>query len=91
MFRPGRRDLGERMQRMGYKMTQWCSRQKKEDNGRRCNYCIGKGWKGLNNTESECYTKKRKKSKAKAAKAQDPKEESESEGVTIKAVRIGKL
>ena len=64
---------------------------KKEDNGKRCNYCIGKGWKELNHTESECYTKKRGKAKAKATKAQDSKEESESEGVTIKAVRIGKL
>ena len=60
---------------------------KKEDNGKRCNYCIGKG---LNHTESECYTKKREKAKAKATKAQDLEGESESEGIIIKAVRIGK-
>ena len=60
----------------------------KKDNGKRCEYCIGKGWKGLNHTESKCYTKKREKAKAKAAKAEE--EESDSEGVTIKAVKIGK-
>jgi len=42
---------------------------KKEDNGKRCNYCIGKGWKGPNHTESERYIKKYEKAKAKAAKA----------------------
>jgi len=62
---------------------------KKEDNGKRCNYCIGKGWKGLNHTESECYTKKYKKAKAKAAKAQNP-EDFNDKGVIIKAVKIGK-
>jgi len=28
-------------------------------NDKKCAYCIGKGWQGLNHTESECYTKKR--------------------------------
>ena len=31
----------------------------KKDDDRRCDYCIGKGWKGLNYTKSKCYTKKR--------------------------------
>ena len=63
---------------------------KKEDNGKRCEYCIAKGWKGLNHTESECFTKKREKAKAKKAKAEEENEESDSEGVTIKIIRIGK-
>jgi len=35
----------------------------KIDNGKRCDYCIAKGWKGLNHTENECFTKKREKKK----------------------------
>jgi len=64
----------------------------KIDNGKRCQYCIGRGWKGLNHTEEECYTKKREKAKKKAKKAKkvDTSDESDSEGVTIKAMRIGK-
>jgi len=62
-----------------------------KDNGKRCDYCIAKGWKGLNHTEKECYTKKREKAKAKKAKAKEEEEEgSENEGVTIKMIRIGK-
>ena len=37
----------------------------KMDNGKRCDYCIGKGWKGLNHIESECYTKRREEGKKK--------------------------
>jgi len=60
-------------------------------NGKRCQYCIAKGWKGLNHTESECGTKKREKARAKKTKAEDEQEEeSDSEGVTIKMIRIGK-
>ena len=63
----------------------------KKDNGKRCQYCIAKGWKGLNHTESECYTKKREKARAKKTKAEEEeKEESDSGGVTIKMIRIGK-
>jgi len=61
----------------------------KPDNGKRCDYCIGKGWKGLNHTESECFTKKREKKKAKKAKA-DEEENSDTEEPTIKIIRIGK-
>jgi len=61
-----------------------------KDNGKRCDYCIAKGWKGLNHTEKECYTKKREKAKAKKAKAKEEEEGSEDEGVTIKMIRIGK-
>jgi len=43
-------------------------KEAKPDNGKRCDYCIGKGWKGLNHTESECFTKKREKKKPKKAK-----------------------
>ena len=65
---------------------------KREDNGKGCNDCMCKEWKGLNHTKFECYTKKHKKAKAKAAKAQNPKEagDSDDEEVTIKAIRIGK-
>jgi len=38
-------------------------KEAKPDNGKRCDYCIGKGRKGLNHTESECFTKKREKCK----------------------------
>jgi len=51
-----------------HKMTQWYSRQKRRTM-EKCNYCISKGWKGLNYIESECYTKKHEKAKAKAAEA----------------------
>jgi len=61
----------------------------KPDNGKRCYYCIGKGWKGLNHTESECFTKKRKKKKAKKAKA-DEEENLDTEEPSIKMIRIGK-
>jgi len=59
------------------------------DNGKRCDYCIAKGWKGLNHTEKECYTKKREKAKAKKAKAEQ-EEGSDNERVIIKMIRIGK-
>jgi len=62
----------------------------KKDNGKRCQYCINKGWTDLNHTESECYTKKREKAKAKKTKAEEENEESDSEGVVIKMIRIGK-
>jgi len=52
----------------------------KKDNGKRCEYCIAKGWKGPNHTENECYTKKREKAKAKAAKAKAEEAESDGEG-----------
>ena len=62
-----------------------------KDNGKRCQYCIAKGWKGLYHTESECRTKKREKARAKKAKAEEEeKEDSDSEGVTTKMIRIGK-
>lgn len=38
------------------------------DNGKRCGYCISKGWNGLNHIESECFTKKREKKKVKKVK-----------------------
>ena len=63
----------------------------KGDNGKRCDYCISKGWKGLNHTERECFTKKRETKKIKKTKQQESEEEdSDEEGVTIKAIRIGK-
>jgi len=51
-----------------------------------------KGWKSLNHTESECFTKKPKKKEVKKTKKDDSSDEYESgsEGVTIKAIRIGK-
>ena len=64
------------------------------DNGKRCDYCIGKRWKGWNHTEKECFTKKRESKKVKKSKSKGKEaasdEDSDSEGVTINAVRIGK-
>ena len=60
-----------------------------KDNGKRCTYCIGKRWKGLNHEESGCYTKKReegKKSKSREAKKED--ESDESDGVSIHHMRV---
>ena len=62
----------------------------KKDNGKRCDYCIKKGWKGLNHTESECYTKKRedkKQGKSKKTKGEDSDNESENGG-TICYVKV---
>ena len=61
----------------------------KSDNGKRCYYCIGKEWKGLNHTESECFTKKREKKKPKKTKVEE-EENSDAEEPTIKMIRIGK-
>jgi len=63
-------------------------KEAKPDNGKHCNYCIGKGWKGLNHTKSECFTKKREKKKTKKAKEEE--ENSDTEEPTIKMIRIGK-
>jgi len=58
-----------------------------KDNGKRCSYCIGKGWKGLNHEESECYTKKREeKSKSRKEKKEDESEE--DDGVLIHHIRV---
>jgi len=64
-------------------------KEAKPDNGKCCDYCIGKGWKGLNHTESECFTKKREKKKAKKARAEE-EENSDTEEPTIKMIRIEK-
>lgn len=49
----------------------------------------GKGWKGLNHTEDECFTKEWEKAKTKAKKADSSNdEETDSERVTIKAIRL---
>ena len=64
------------------------SKENKLDNGKCCDYCIGKGWKGLNHTESECFTKKREKKKAKKTKEEE--ENLDTEEPTIKMIRIGK-
>ena len=37
---------------------------KGKDNGKKCEYCMGKGWNGLNHVESKYYTKKREQKKA---------------------------
>jgi len=64
-------------------------KETKPDNRKRCYYNIGKGWKGLNYTESECFTKKREKKKAKKAKAKE-EENSDTKEPTIKMIWIGK-
>jgi len=58
------------------------------DNEKQCDYCIAKGWKGLNHTKKEYYTKKWEKAKAKKAEAQE--EGCDNEGVTIKMICIVK-
>ena len=63
-------------------------REKGKDNGKRCDYCIVKAWKGLNHVESECYTKKREdKKEAKSKKAKE-KKESDDDGVSICYVKV---
>jgi len=59
------------------------------DNGKHCDYCIGKRWKGPNHSESECFSKKREKKKAKKAKAEE-EGNSDTEESTIKVIRIEK-
>jgi len=59
------RQKGSRRKENGSQDDPVVLKAKKEDNGKRCNYCIGKGWKGLNHTESECYTKNAKRPKQK--------------------------
>jgi len=60
----------------------------KPDNRKRCDYCVGKGWKGLNHIEFESFTKKREKKKVK--KATEEEENSDTEEPTIKMIRIEK-
>jgi len=64
-------------------------KEAKPDNAKCYDYCIGKGWKGLNQTESKCFTKKRGKKKAKKAQA-EAEESSNIEEPTIKIIRVGK-
>ena len=87
---PARQKGSQRKEADGSKDDPLVLKVEKKDNGKRCQYCINKGWKGLNHTESECYTKKREKAKAKKTKAEEENEESDSEGVVIKMIRIGK-
>ena len=63
--------------------------EKGKYNGKRCDYCISKGWKGINHVETECYTKKREdgKNKGKTGKTQE-KEGSEDDRVSICYVKI---
>ena len=67
------------------------TKEKGQDNGTRCDYCIQKGWKGLNHVESECYTKKReqnkKEGKSKKAKGKGTDDEDE-DGVSICYVKV---
>jgi len=86
---PARQKGGRRKETAGTLEDPLVLKTEVKDNGKRCEYCIAKGWKGLNHTEKECYTKKREKARAKKAKTEE-KDDSDSEGVTIKAVRIGK-
>jgi len=64
-------------------------KEKKADNGKRCDYCISKGWKGLNYTEEECFTKKREKSKNKKARVEESDSNcTDAEGPSIKSTKI---
>lgn len=63
----------------------------KKDNGKRCDYCIVKGWKGLNHTKSECYIKKREKKKegkTKKTKGKGDSDDESEDGVTICYVKV---
>lgn len=62
--------------------------EKKKDNGKRCDYCIGKGWKGLNHVESECYTKKREEKKDAKSKKTKEADEGSEDGVSICHITI---
>ena len=63
-----------------------------KDNGKRCEYCIAKGWKGLHHTEGECYTKKReegkKKGKTSKTKAKKGESDEDDEGASICHITI---
>jgi len=65
------------------------AKETKPDNGKHYDYGIGKGWKRLNCTKSEYFTKKGEKKKAKKAKVKE-EENLNIEEPTIKIIRIGK-
>ena len=62
--------------------------EKKKDNGKKCDYCIAKGWKGLNHVESECYTKKREEKKEGKSKKAKGEESDNEDGVSICYVKV---
>ena len=52
----------------------------KKDNGKQCNHCILKGWKGAGYTKEECWTKKREEAKrAKRTQAESIIEDNKEE------------
>lgn len=60
-----------------------------KDNGKRCEYCQSKGWRGLNHTKDECFTKKREeKKKEKVSKAKVEEIEGDSDGISIAYIRV---
>ena len=83
LYVPGRQRQGNRKSEGSQENPVVLKTDKKgaaKDNGKRCDYCIGKGWKGLNHVESECYTKKRddkKKGKTNKTKAENEAPEDE--------------
>lgn len=90
LYVPGRLRQGARKNEGSQENPVVLKAEKKKDNGKRRQYCIGKGWKGLNHEESECYTKKRedkkkgKTNKTKAEKAESDGEEGSICHITIK-------
>lgn len=66
------------------------TKEKGKDNGKRCDFCIAKGWKGMNHVESECYTKKREnsKEKGKTGKTKEEDQFEEEDGVSISYVKV---
>ena len=92
LYMPGRQK-GRRIRHEGTQENPVVLKTKgeKKDNGKRCEYCIGKGWKGMNHVETECYTKKREegKKKGKTSKTKVEKEESDDdEGASICQITI---
>jgi len=76
-------------------------RKPAQDNGKRCDFCIAKGWRGLNHTEIECYTKAREQAKAKRTGGSEKVQKSQTETTkggesgtgpeegVVKAIKIG--
>lgn len=78
LYVPGRQRQGTRGKSEGSQENPVVLKtEKKMHNGKRCSYCIGKGWKGLNHEEKECFIKKREEKKGKSSKTEAEKEDDE--------------
>jgi hypothetical protein len=49
------------------------------DKTKQCNYCKGKGWRGIGHTDEECFTKKREMANEKEIKKANNSDDENSE------------